>query len=190
VVEVALLEVVAHGRDVRAAAAERPRLAREGEPAAVEPVVERLHPEAVARAEERPLLAVPDRERPHPVELVDAALAPLAVAREQHLRVGLAAEAIALRAQLLAQLEVVVDLAVEDQLEPSIVGGERLESRVGEVDDREPQVSEADAVVREDAAAVGAAVREPVEHRVDLRARRGRAQLDDPAEAAHQCPSR
>src|SRR5207248_6536979 len=90
VVEVGLVEVVADGARVRLEArlrvgAEGARLAREDEPPAVEAVVERLDAEAVARAEEAPPRLVPERERPHAVEALDAALAPLAVGGEDDL---------------------------------------------------------------------------------------------------------
>ncbi len=185
-VEIPLLEVVANGAQVRLARAEDPRLAREREPCACAAVVERLDPEAVARGEQRSPFRVPDCERPHAVEPLDAARSPFAVAGEQDLRVGLRPEDVTFAAKLLAKLEVVVDLAVEDQLVAAVVARERLEARVGEVDDREPEVAEADAVVAEDTAAVGPAVRQPVEHLLDVVARWRGGEVDDTAEAAHQ----
>src|SRR5581483_1599747 len=92
-VEVSLLDVVPHYRRVRPALAEYPGLACEREASDVE---------AVARDEERPRQRVPDRERPHAVEALHAALSPLAVARQQDLGVGVGAEAVTLRAKLLA----------------------------------------------------------------------------------------
>src|SRR5439155_2039482 len=79
---------------------ERFQLAREDEAAAGEAVVEGLDPEAVARAEQALALGIPECERPHAVEALDAALAPLAVGGEHDLGVGCAAEAVALRLQL------------------------------------------------------------------------------------------
>ena len=89
-----------------------------------------------------------------------------------------------LRPQLVAQLEVVVDLAVVEQLQLAI--GHRLQPRVREVDDRESQMAEADAVVGEDAATVRPAVGELVEPALDGRALRRTAEIDDAAESAHQ----
>src|SRR5207237_215636 len=141
-----------------AIAPEGTRLAREHEPAAARAVVERLDPEAVARAEEPASRAVPEGERPHDVEALDAAGTPLAVGGEDVLGVGRAAEAMALRRELAAQLSVVVDLAVVDELERAVLARERLQARVGEVDDREPAEPERHAFRLVGAAAVGAAV--------------------------------
>src|SRR5581483_3926285 len=184
-VEVALREVVAYCAQIRRARAEDPRLAGEREAVDFEAEVARLHAEAVARAEQRAATAVPDDERPHAVEALDARLAPLEVRGVQHLGVALAAEAMTFRLQLGAQLDVVVDLAVEHELAAAVRGWERLEAGVGEVDDRESKVAEAHTVVGEDAAPVGAAMLDPVEHRVDARPVRRPVEVDDPAEAAH-----
>src|SRR5581483_9312229 len=183
-VEVALLEIVAHGAHIRAVLSERPRLAREREPVGVDAVVERLDAEAVARAEERTTVGVPDYERPHAVEAVDAPLAPFAIRGEDHLAVRARREGVAFREQLFAQLQVVVDLAVVQELKLAVL--HRLEPGVGEIEDRQPQVAEAHAVLCEDAAPVRAAVAELVEPALDGGAGGGPVELDDAAEAAHQ----
>ena len=61
----------------------------------------------------------------------------------------------------------------------------RLQAGVREVDDRQPQVPEADALVGEDAAPVGAPVSELVEPAFYRRALRRLCELDDAREAAH-----
>ena len=55
-----------------------------------------------------------DRDRPHPVEPREDALPPFEPALQQHLGVTARAERPALGAQLLAHLDVVVDLAIQD----------------------------------------------------------------------------
>ena len=55
---------------------------------------------------------VPEREREHPVEAVETARAPLLVGVEQHLRVAVRSEAVAVLLQLATELPEVVDLAV------------------------------------------------------------------------------
>src|SRR5205085_7356795 len=127
-----------------AIAPEGARLAREHEPAAARAVVERLDPKAVARAEEPSPRAVPEREGPHAVEALDAALAPLAVGGEDDLGVGRAAEAVALGLELAAELPVVVDLAVVDEPKRAVLAREGLVARVAQVDDREPAEAERD----------------------------------------------
>jgi hypothetical protein len=79
---------------------------------------------------------------------------------EDHLGVGMAAEGVALRLEFLAELAVVVDLAVEDELYRAV---ERLHGLVAErreIDDRETRVPESHrgAVVEERPGVVGAAM--------------------------------
>src|SRR5207302_11261533 len=165
--------------------AEGARLAREHEPAIVEPVVERLDPEAVARAEEPAPRFVPERERPHAVEALHAAFAPLAVGGEDDLGVSRAAEAVALRFELAPQLSVVVDLAVVNQLERAVLARERLVSRLAQVDDREPAKAERDTLGGIGAGAVGAAVVELRRHALDRLGLGQPSRRDDPADPAH-----
>ena len=77
---------------------------------------------------------------------------------EDHLGVALGAEAVALAPRALAHLAEIVDLAVEHHHLAAAVGEHRLRGGVGEVDDREAAVAEADARRGPDAAAVGAAM--------------------------------
>src|SRR5205085_8015795 len=142
-----LLEVVADDRSVRLeprlrVGAERSRLAREGEAPSGVAVVEGLDAEAVARAEQPPPPAVPERDRPHPVEALDAVVAPLLVGGEDHLRVARGAEPAALRLELAPQLTVVVDLAVVEEPERTVLARERLHRLRAEVDDRQPAEAE------------------------------------------------
>ena len=62
---------------------------------------------------------------------------PLDVGGEHNLGVGLRVKAMAEDAQLLAKLAEIVDFAVKDERNPSILGDERLVSR-DEIDDGEP----------------------------------------------------
>jgi hypothetical protein len=183
-VEIALLEVGAHRTEVGAGPPQHPRLARELEAASVEPEVERLDPQPVARAEQRPALGVPDDERPHAVEALYAPLAPLAVSGEYYLAVGRGREPMTACAKLVPQFDVVVDLPVVQEVQRGVAHG--LQACVAEVDDCEPEVAEADAVVGEDAPAVRPAVRKAVEPDVDRRTVGRPVELDDAAEAAHQ----
>src|SRR5262249_39909486 len=130
-------------------------------------------------------LGVPERERPHAVEPLDAGVSPLAVRGEDHLGVGRAAEAVALRLELRAKLAVVVDLAVVDELETPVLACERLVARRRGVDDREPAKAERRARVRVEAAAVGAAMREGGRHALDGLALGRPTGRDDSAHPAH-----
>ncbi len=121
-----------------------------------------------------------------PLKRSHAVVAPLLVRADDHLRVGLRAEAVAAALELAAQLAVVVDLAVVHELQRAVVARERLHPRVAQVDDREPAEAERDAVVGERAVAVGAAVVERRGHRAPRSRSRAAARGDDhAAEAAH-----
>src|SRR5262249_390443 len=69
-------------------------------------------------------------------------------------------EAMAEPLELGAEVEEVVDLAVEDERHGAVVGGEGLVAGARQIEDRQPPVGEADAppVVEPRAAVVGTAV--------------------------------
>ena len=66
--------------------------------------------------------------------------------------------------QLLAQFEIVVDFAVEDDDQAAIDRVHRLMARRAEIDDRQPAMAETDARFFEETAIVGAPMRERVGH--------------------------
>ena len=76
---------------------------------------------------------------------------PVLIGAQQHLRVGIAREAVTQPAQLVAQLAEVVDLAVEGQREARGGIAHRLTRPFG-IDDREPAVTEKYTVSRAGAA--------------------------------------
>ena len=152
-------------------------LRREHEPVVVDAVVERLDPDAVAHEPERARPAVPQREREHPAEAVETvaphssnAWTTTSVSSGRCETCG--PEPLELR----PQLGVVVDLAVEDELDRPVFVRHRLVGAVREVDDREPARAEADSPVGRDpgAGAVGTAMGERVAHPRDATAPRRR----------------
>src|SRR6185437_10085248 len=157
------------------------------EGAVVDGVREGLDAEAVACAEQLLLPFVPDSEREHSAEALDARRPPAPVRAEHDFGVGCRAEAVL--TELAAQLDVVVDLAVvRDPVAGAVV--HRLLPGL-EVDDLEPPVGEPDmtAVVDPHALSVGAAVREQPIHELEPgRERPGRLRIEveyysDPAHA-------
>ena len=88
---------------------------------------------------------VPDREREHAVQRVDAFLAAIGVELQDDFRVALRLERVALGDQLLPDLPVVVDLAVEDDPQGAADVGHRLVA-AAEVDDAQAAMAEADVV--------------------------------------------
>jgi len=78
-----------------------------------EAAVQRLDSEAIAGTEQHVAAKVVDHERPHPVQPVQAARTPGAVCVQQYFGISGGLERIAQLGKFLAQLDVVVDLAIE-----------------------------------------------------------------------------
>jgi hypothetical protein len=145
--------------------------------------VERLDPQPVADEHRAAAAVVVQAEGEHPGEPVEHPLAPDAPALEQHLGVGVGGEHLPGALELGPQLTMVVDAAVEDDMELVVV--HRLGAGRGEVDDRQPAMGERDAVAAPQPVAVRPARRERRVHpREGVAVRRAaRAQLG--AESAH-----
>ena len=148
-------------------------------------VVEGLDAEAVARAEERLLLLVPEGEREHAAQLLQAVHAPAPVRAQDHLGVRRRAEGAL--AEHLAHLDVVVDLAVVSQPGAITVGHGLIAAR--EIDDRQPPVPErhAAALALPEAVAIGPAVCDQVVHGLHdgQQAAWRQAEIDRCCDAAH-----
>ena len=96
------------------------------------------------------------------------------------------AELLAARLQLGHQLDIIVDLAVEDQPGVGVGEGHGLEGGVGEVDDAQRAVGQADRPVEVEAVAVGAAVGERGGHALQQRAvGRGPPAIKHPRDSTH-----
>ena len=158
-----LVDAAGVGGDVQ----QRLLLAGEERAALVGVGVERLDAEPVARAEQHPLLGVPDQEGEHAAQLAHDLLAEVVVAGDDGLAVAVGVEDHAeLAREPLAQLDVVVDLAVEDQVVAAVEPGEWL-VRVVDVDDRQPAEADHGVVVGPGAALVRAAVAHVRQRSVD-----------------------
>ncbi len=132
---------------VRHHPAQRLHLRGEGQPPAVIGHVEGLDPERVSREQGLAALVVVKGEGEHAPQPVEEPQAPLAVAVEQHLGVARRAEAIPARLELAPQSAEVVDLAVVDHPDPTVVRRHRLPAERREIDDRQPAMAESDAPV-------------------------------------------
>ena len=149
--------------------------------------VEGLDAERVAGAEEHALVGVPDEEGEHAAQAADRVGTPDVVGGDDGLGVPVGDEPGAVVAgELLAQLEVVVDLAVEDDAIAIARVRQRL-VRVLDVDDREPVEPQRDVVVVPHAGLVRSAVAHALEarpHRVGT-CRALTARRDQSHQAAH-----
>jgi len=90
----------------------------------------------IARAEQAPVLLIPDGKSEHAPQAVDAALTPLPVGKQDDLRVGGGDKV--LLAQFLSKLDVVVDLPVEDNPVPGpvrhrLIAGRQIDNAQADV---------------------------------------------------------
>ena len=160
---------------------ERLRLGREVQRAGVFHVEERLEAEAVARREERAGLLVPDHEGELAAQVFQAAGAVFLVEVERDLTVGAGAEAVPLRLELGSDALEVVELAVDDDVEPPVLARDRLVA-VGVVDHQEP-MAQGDPAARRNPGALR--VRPTMPQRTGGAAHRPR--VDGPVVGQNRC---
>ena len=110
-------------------------------------VIQRLDAEGIAREEQFLFALVPDAEREHAAQRVHHRRAALCVQVQQDFGVRLRAEGVALGLQFAPQLAIVVDFPVVGDRQASVGGGHGLRAGLGQVDDREAAVREADLPV-------------------------------------------
>ena len=151
-------------------------------------VVERLHSEAVARDHGPAALPVPHRQAELAPQLRREVGAVLLVEVRQDLRVAAAREGVTGRAEALADVEVVVELAVLHAPDLARLVRERLVATL-DVDDAQPADAERDAVDLVRPAVVRPAMRHRVRHAVEHVRRddlaRLPADLNDSTDSAH-----
>ena len=114
----------------------------EGQPALPAAPKERLDAEGVPGQQHAPPLSIQDGKGEHADQAVQSLGAPAGDCLEQHFGITMRPEGAALLLQLLSQLEVIVDLAVEDQVIPAVGGAHGLASGLAQVQDRKPPVNQ------------------------------------------------
>ena len=141
---------------------ECPNLARERNRLVADCGVQRFDAESIAREQERPLDAVPERQREHAAHARQSGRTFSGEQPQQHFGVARRCEPVAAFLELAAQLPVVVDLSVEHDSIPRVRRRHRLRAIGRRIDDGEPPVREHDVVRRRypHAFAVGSAMRE------------------------------
>ena len=142
---------------------QRLQLRGEGEPRAIQSIVERLDAQRVSSQQEASPRPIPQREREHALQMSEAAVPLLLVEVQDRLAVAPALERVALGLEARLQLPVVVDLAVEGEPAAPVLVGHRLVA-ADEVDDLEPSRCEPDRVVLVESFIVGAAMGEDACH--------------------------
>jgi len=116
------------------------QLGGEREPPVDFHIVERLDAEEITGEQEAALLRVQNGKREHAHQSGQGRSAPPGTGSQQHLRVRAGVERVPESFELLAKLEVVVDLAVEDDVVAPVRAGHRLSAGLRQVDDGEPPV--------------------------------------------------
>ncbi len=136
--------------------------------------IERLDAHPISNQVQHRLPRIPgvvNADGEHAVEALDAVDAPLFVSVQQHFGIGMVRPPRVLTEslELAAHVGVVVDLAVVSERNRSCRVHHRLSGRVGQVDDRQPAMTERGALVgrRPHADAIRAAVRHPIAHPFD-----------------------
>ena len=163
----------------------------EEEPAVEPAVVEGLDADGVADEGECALLSIPDGEGEHADQLGHGASMPqcwIAARRtsvSEWPRNGWPS-----LLQIAPEVGVVVDFAVEYEHEPLVGRDHGLVAQLGEIEDREPAVSQGDAGLGIDPRApiIGSAMGERVGHRGDAGAdfvREKRGRIEEASDAAH-----
>ena len=133
-------------------------------------IIERLLAEPVTRQKQTGAAPVIDREREHAIEAQRQILAPLLPAMDEDLGIGvMRGKAVAAAYQPLTQLGMIVELAVEDDADLAVLVPHRLVAG-GEIDDRQPAMTEEDMpqLVDIKAVAVRAAMRQSSGHPIQI----------------------
>ena len=137
-------------------------------------VIQRLDAHAVTRQKQGARLRVPDREGKHAVQIAGTVLAPVGIGLENHLAVPVGKELVAQGDQLLLQLRVVVDGAIENQHQAEFAVDQRLIGTLGQVDDRQPAMPQCNRRIEVVPRRIRPAALEPRHHRLDGLLIRGR----------------
>src|SRR5690606_16566945 len=131
------------------------------------PQVERLDTEPVACNECPARRSLDDDEREHAVEALDAALAPLRIGLEDHLRIARRTESMAEVLELSPKRLEVVDAAVENDHEAELVVDHRLGRALGQVEDLQAPVAQRHVPLGEQAFTVRPARSLALDHALD-----------------------
>ena len=193
--DVAVSQVLIERRRVELSATADPRVLEQGlelrgeHELAIRPRIEqRLLADPIAGQEQESPLLVPDREGEHAAKPPQASRPILLEGMDDDLGVAPGGEPVSVCLQLGAQLEEIVDLAVERHPDRAVLVAHRLPA-AGQVDDAEPALAEADVALDVEPLVVGAAMREAGAKAIEDRLLdRTPLQVQDPRNAAHRSP--
>jgi hypothetical protein len=132
-------------------------------------VVQRLDADAVARQHQSLPAGIPKAEREHTVQPLHAIRTPLCIGFQDNFGIAARFEAVSFLLELLPELRVVVDGAVEHERVAVGVIDHRLAGFFRQVDDRQPTVTQTNRAIDVIAGAIRSAPLEPVHHAMDAR---------------------
>ena len=127
-------------------------------------IVERLLPSRVSCENHSVLARVPDCNREHAIESIEALDAPLLVGAQHDLAIGLAHKPMPFIFELRPERPKVVDLSIEDRLHRRIGAGHGHPASFTQIDDRESPVPEPDGALEPKTCIVRSTVHERVAH--------------------------
>lgn len=130
--------------------------------------VQRLHAQPVAREEQASAPVIVDRKGEHAVQPRKALRSPLPPRGDDHLCIAARPEPVPPVLQLGTQLAEIVDFTVIGERDRLVVARHRLRAAL-DVDDREAEMTKADAGRGPFTRTVGTAMRHRVQHRADAR---------------------
>ena len=130
-------------------------------------VMQRLLAQPVSRQQQRLAPLVVQSDGKHATQLGDAIRAHLFVEMDDHFRIRVGVKLVAAAFQLRAQLEKVVDLAVEYATDAAVFVVDGLPA-AGEIDDAQPAHAQAYVATGVDAFIVGSAVNNSLAHAMNV----------------------
>src|SRR5690348_5797933 len=157
----------------------------EGESAGFAQAIERLDANSVAGQHQAALAMVPQREGKHSAQIFQQAGPVLFIEMQDNFRVRGGAELVP-RVELLAEIAIVVDLAVKGDREAAVLVRERLVA-AGKVDDAQPAVRDSKIAVEVKSFVVRPAMRHAVRRTLQLGLldRFAGPEIKYPADSAH-----
>jgi hypothetical protein len=149
------------------------------------PMEQRSDTDAVARQHEPAQPTIPERYRELPIQLLHEVEPLLLVEVDERLRVAMRSELVTALDEILPQLEIVEDLAVEGHPNGAVLVTERLLTGT-QVDDGQPAMSQADARLEMEALFIGPTMRQGSRHALDgIFVYRPSIPMPEPGYAAH-----
>src|SRR5690606_31752054 len=127
------------------------------------PVVERLLAQMIARHQQAPAARIPECECEHAAKVLEEPIAVALIERDDDFAIAVREEDMSASLEIAPELSIVVDLAIGDEADRTVVAAQRL-CAAPQVDDRKPPMTQCRELIVIDTLAVGASMSERIEH--------------------------